>query len=293
MSFQPQDDPRAFANLLDAVTSAGASFGPVLHQARLDVPAFEQLCWSWLRFVAAKPALARELTPRIERALSAVSGPKSAPIDDLVSMTYAVDERSATRPVLPFQRGASAPPSSPLPARTEPTPEAIDALVSGDTIQVDPRSAGGAGALPFRAEEKDLPLERVAELVALSIVKPHEARRALDEHRIDAAELEAQRARKVRAAAELASHGQLERLQTYDRVYVETLEKHRGPITPTEYGRVVVASERRRLDEELAALGMEGARFVHIERHWVSRMAKDQELFGASMRAIREARRGS
>lgn len=293
MSFHPQDDPRAFANLLDAVTTAGPSFGPVLHQARLDVPAFEQLCWSWLRFVSAKPGLGRDLTPRIERALSTVTGPKPAAIDDLVSMTYAVDERSATRPVLPFQRGSTGPASSTPASRPEPTPEAIDALVSGETIQVDPRRPRSEGALPFRADEKDLPLERVAELVALSIVRPHEAKRALDEHGIDDAELRAQRERRVRAAAELSSHGQLERLQTYDRIYVETLEKHRGPITTAEYGRIVVASERRRLAEELAALGMDGARFVHIERHWVTRMAKDQELFAASMKAIREARRAS
>jgi hypothetical protein len=230
-------------------------------------------------------------------------------IDDLVGYTVALEPRVPVSQALPFREGPSEIASgvvatssvSPraVDAAEDPAPQSEDDDVWETLPAAPPAPAAAAPVLPFvhageaapQTKSKLLPLERVAELVAMRIVLPDDAKKALEEHEIDEGALQAQSKAHLEQAGKIASSGDFSALETYDRVYVQTLERGRGPIHPDEYGRIVVASERRGLEDVLERLKMPGARFVHIERYWVTRMAADADLFRDSMKAIREARR--
>lgn len=291
-SLKPGSTPRAFLDLVDAVARTAPAFGPVLQSAGLDLGGFERLCIAWVQHAKRHPDVGVALADRVLHALDVVSR-GAPPVDDLMGATLAVSPLDASPPSLPFRQGAG---STPAIAPRDPSGAAPTYDEGGATIaaSVQPLTAR---ELPFVSPEecarsKRLPAEKVAELEGLFAADREKGRAELERVEIDEAELALQIRSYLEEAAAAAGRGDFAPTETYDKAYVDAIERARGPITAAEYGRIVVAVERRRLPGVLDALRMGGASYVRIERHWLTRMSRDPELFRSSMEAVREARRG-
>jgi hypothetical protein len=76
----------------------------------------------------------------------------------------------------------------------------------------------------------------------------------------------------------------------YDAAYVEQVEKLRGPITPDEYARILLALDCGGADEALDALEIQRPALMPIVRLWTRRLAKEAALADAVADALRAAR---
>jgi hypothetical protein len=90
------------------------------------------------------------------------------------------------------------------------------------------------------------------------------------------------------AVSEGSTRGKTALLRAYDDAYVAQLEEERGPITPTEYARLVVAVERGRADVVLGELDLPRGAILRIQRVWLNRFAADA-AFNKSVRAAMAA----
>jgi len=77
-----------------------------------------------------------------------------------------------------------------------------------------------------------------------------------------------------------AQQGREDRAAAYDRAYVRCLEQLRGPVTPVEYARLVLAQQRDKaaLTRALRDLGLPWGCSARILRTYAERMAADPAL---------------
>lgn len=143
---------------------------------------------------------------------------------------------------------------------------------------------------PTTTDWSAFPLERSARIAASIDVDPEAAPSILDAIELDR---DGWRALCGHWQSELsadAGRGSVERLRVFDAVYVARLEEERGAITPEEYARIIVATERGTLPTALEELGIPAAAQVRVERQWIGRMTANAELTRAVKRAIRDER---
>lgn len=77
------------------------------------------------------------------------------------------------------------------------------------------------------------------------------------------------------------------RLQAaYDAAYVAAVEGFRGPITPEEYARLVVAMERKESERVLDELRIQRPARMHVIRLWTKKVATDPVLFKGAQAAL-------
>ncbi len=270
----------ALAAFLDEVTAAGIHFGPVLQARSMTLSELEQLCMQWLSLCHREPSLRATLLDRIDRVLAQIGAP--APIDDAAFETVLLSPGlHAPAVALPFRDDHR--PSAPPPAAG---PELVDALW-GDTVAAP--TAPPAPATPF-ATVAELTLEQCAQLAALFVVDEGAARRELETLEVPEPVFRAQDRERRRDAIDRLGRGDGDAIERYDERYVGVIESVRGPITDEDYAHIVVATERGRLDATLARLGLGGARYGHIERARLTRMAKDPDLFMTTMDVLRRVR---
>ncbi|WP_437577371.1 DUF2169 domain-containing protein [Sorangium sp. So ce887] len=87
-----------------------------------------------------------------------------------------------------------------------------------------------------------------------------------------------------------AAHGAGRLRSAYDSAYVATVERFRGPLTPAEYARLVVAVERKQSDRVLDELRIQRPALMHVMRVWTKKAAADPRLFGEVSAALASLR---
>ncbi|WP_437927502.1 DUF2169 domain-containing protein [Sorangium sp. So ce291] len=157
-----------------------------------------------------------------------------------------------------------------------------------------PAPAPGAAPAPEPAppepDPASFPLERFAAVTAEiaegraprpDVLASHElgdrAWSAIDRHWADAIKKD-------------AAHGAGRLRSAYDSAYVAAVERFRGPITPAEYARLVVAVERKQGDRVLDELRIQRPALMHVMRLWTKKAAGDPRLFSevsAALAALR------
>ncbi|MDI1450505.1 DUF2169 domain-containing protein [Polyangium sp. 6x1] len=188
-----------------------------------------------------------------------------------------VDAPAMIGPLATAEMAARAAPP-PLPPPPEPLPP--------DPPAPEAPKAPPAPALPL----DDYPIERCAKITASIARRRDERAEILEAEELDLArytDLEKHWADAIRAEAE---RGKTRLLKAFDAAYVARLEEERGPITPAEYARLVVASERGHAERTLAELGLPRASMLRIEREMLARTAADPPL-GERIRHAIEAER--
>lgn len=88
------------------------------------------------------------------------------------------------------------------------------------------------------------------------------------------------------AIAAETRRGRSRLLGSYDAAYVGQLEKERGPITPEEHARLVVAAERGGVEGACRALELPAEAFMRVRRLWIERCAADPRVGAAARRAV-------
>ncbi|MRG96644.1 DUF2169 family type VI secretion system accessory protein [Polyangium spumosum] len=219
--------------------------------------------------------LAAPPPPPVAPAPAASPAPVPPPVD--IDDPETIDAPAMIGPLATAEMAARAappppPPPDPLPPDPPPAAEA-------------PKPAPEP-ALPL----DDYPIERCAKITA-SIARRREARaEILEAEELDLArwtDLEKHWADAIRAESE---RGKTRLLKAFDAAYVARLEEERGPITPAEYARLVVASERGHADRTLAELGLPRASMLRIEREMLARTGADPALAERTRHAIEAER---
>ncbi|MCC6558863.1 MAG: DUF2169 domain-containing protein [Polyangiaceae bacterium] len=175
----------------------------------------------------------------------------------------------------------------PLPPDPPPSQPPPDPPPAGAPPPAEPETAPGPEALPI----EEYPIERCAAIAARLAHGKEERASILEAERLSPdrwTRLHRHWLDHVRAAEE---RGQMGPSALYDDAYVAALEAARGPMTPDEYARLLVATERGRRDEALAALDLPKSAFLRVQRVWLRRTATDAELGKAARQAIDAARR--
>ena len=90
-----------------------------------------------------------------------------------------------------------------------------------------------------------------------------------------------------------AERGRSDLRNAYDQAYVAQLEDERGPMTPAEYARLVLALERGCVGAVLRQLGLPAGAILRIQRVFLGRMAADPALGHRVRAAIAAAATGS
>ncbi|MDC0742773.1 DUF2169 family type VI secretion system accessory protein [Polyangium mundeleinium] len=201
--------------------------------------------------------------------------PVAKPVD--LDEPETVDAPAMIGPLATAEMAARmAPP--PLPPPPEPLPP--------DAPAAEAPKAPPAPALPL----DDYPIERCAKITASIARRRDERAEILEAEELDLArfaDLERHWADSIRAESE---RGKTRLLKAFDAAYVARLEEERGPITPAEYARLVVAGERGHAERTLAELGLPRASMLRIEREMLARTAADPSL-GERIRHAIEAER--
>jgi hypothetical protein len=158
---------------------------------------------------------------------------------------------------------ASAPAAAPVVAAAAPAPAA----------PADPRS-----------------IERCAAIAASCARRPGDAAAILAENGLSEEEWDALEERWAEAIRRDAAQGEDLLQGTYDRAYVLSLERERGPITPVEYARLVLAQSRDRaaLPRALRDMELPWGCAPRIRRVYEERMAADPKLAEAVRAAMSE-----
>jgi hypothetical protein len=94
----------------------------------------------------------------------------------------------------------------------------------------------------------------------------------------------------TRALEEEADRGASDLRRASDSAYVAAVEGFRGPITLSEYARIVVGVERGQRDRVLDELKIQRPALMPILRLWMKKAASDAKLAGEATAAIAAAR---
>ena len=87
-----------------------------------------------------------------------------------------------------------------------------------------------------------------------------------------------------------SGRGKTAPLKAYDAAYVGQLEKERGPIKTEEYADLVVAMERGSAEEALSTLDLPRGALLRVQRVWLERTSRNQDLGKAVRHAVEAAR---
>lgn len=203
-------------------------------------------------------------------------------------------------PPPPLMALSALPPSPPLdvPAALSPAP-----LVAPPEMLGSLQPSGPPPAEPSRGAEPDdgsaatpvdplaaYPIERCAAITASIARRRAETAQILEANDLDPPAWESLDRRWKEAISEQTGRGETELLAAFDEAYVAQLEKERGPITVQEYARLVVATERGKLPETLAAMTLPRGAMIRIERVWMKRTETDEALEKDARQAVKAAR---
>ncbi|MDI1433363.1 DUF2169 family type VI secretion system accessory protein [Polyangium sorediatum] len=206
-----------------------------------------------------------------------VAPPAPVPAPVALDDPETVDAPAMIGPLATAEMAARVAPP-PLPPPPEPLPP--------DPPAAEAPKAPPAPALPL----DDYPIERCAKITASIARRRDERAEILEAEELDLArytDLERHWADAIRAESE---RGKTRLLKAFDAAYVARLEEERGPITPAEYARLVVAGERGHAERTLAELGLPRASMLRIEREMLARTSADPSL-GERLRHAIEAER--
>lgn len=149
-----------------------------------------------------------------------------------------------------------------------------------------PTPAAVADALPI----EDFPIERCAKITASIARRRDERARILEAEKIEVGLFAQVQVHWYEAISAETDRGKTKLLEKFDAAYVERLEEERGPITPEQFARIVVAAERGRPDPTLRELGLPPSALMRIERVFLGRTTRDTELGKQVLRAIETER---
>jgi hypothetical protein len=213
---------------------------------------------------------------------------ETAPVD--TGTVYGVKGKAYD--VLPFPEARA--PLPPPPPKVEPvapveiakeeTPPAPEPVVSAAPAETPEP--------PAAAPPVEVAIEKCAAIAASIARRPDDRAKILEENQLGAADWTAAEERWNKALKEEAARGKRGLLQAYDAAYVGRLEEERGPIELAEYARLVVATERGRLAEELAEMTLPREAVVRNERVWLKKVVGDPALGKRVKAAVKAARDG-
>lgn len=143
---------------------------------------------------------------------------------------------------------------------------------------------------PRRASAEEVPLERCAAIAASIARRRGDEARILDESDLDAATWQEVKSRHEGEIAAQTRRGKMDLLRAYDRAYVEQIERERGPVTTSEYARLLVAAERGAQDDVLRELDLPRGVVLRLDRLWAERSARDEAASAQLAEAVRAER---
>jgi hypothetical protein len=136
------------------------------------------------------------------------------------------------------------------------------------------------------------PLERCAALTASIACRPNEEACILEEHGLSASEWASIKNYWHQSIRKAVQEGRTELFVVYDKTYVEQLERERGPISPMDYAKVMVAVERGTREPVAVSLRLPPSSTIRIERVWLRRIALDARLRAKVEEALSKVRAG-
>lgn len=128
------------------------------------------------------------------------------------------------------------------------------------------------------------PVESCAAIAARIAQRPEDEGAILEAEKLSKETWEAVHAHWLDAIREEATRGKRKMLSAYDIAYVAALEADRGPITPTEYARILIAAERGQGEQMLTKLRLPEGVMIRLRRVWLERTVKDPKV-GEEVRA--------
>ncbi len=133
---------------------------------------------------------------------------------------------------------------------------------------------------------EDDSIERCARITASITRRRDDRAKILDAEKLEAERFVALQTRWNTAISAETDKGKTKLLDKFDDAYVGRLEEERGVIRPDEFARLVVAAERGHSDITLRELGLPPSALMRIERVFLRRTARDQDLAQRVLRAI-------
>lgn len=145
--------------------------------------------------------------------------------------------------------------------------------------------------MPVVATELPLdryPITRCAEIAASRARRESDAAAILAENELTPDVWAALDQHWTKAIRKESDRGRTTLLKAHDQAYMARLEAERGPITASEYARLVIAFERGGADLVLAELKLPRGIILRVQRVFLDRMIADLAL-DKSVRAALEA----
>jgi len=133
----------------------------------------------------------------------------------------------------------------------------------------------------------ELSVGQFATIAAEIAEQRHDTPTVLEAHGLDARAWSENERRTSAVIDEHASRGSHAPRAEYDAAYVAQVERFRGPITPEEYARILLALDRGRTNETLDVLRVHRPALMPIVRSWTRKIAKDARLADVVAEALR------
>ncbi|WP_437718240.1 DUF2169 domain-containing protein [Sorangium sp. So ce448] len=201
-------------------------------------------------------------------------GPVADPIPAIFTSTTLLsseDEARATgQPATPF------PAAPPLPPRVAPELPIPGAPWSGE--RASPAPSAPVGPLPPLGEGDEVSVERCAIVAAELAERPIPRADVLRAHGLSEERWEQAEARWQEAMAEEARRPERPLRDRFDAAYLAAWEAIRGVLHPTDYARLVVATERDGAAAALDPLAIRRTVWAQMKRLWARRLAGDPRL---------------
>jgi hypothetical protein len=187
----------------------------------------------------------------------------------------------AAPPPEPPPEGETSPAPEPPPeADVAPAPE--PANLAGD----DGETADSLPTAPVAPRPREVTIELCGAITAAIAMARDETDKILEAERLDKDAWKAASQRWDEALREEQGRGKTTLRKKFDEAYVQRVEERRGPITPDEYARLVVASERGSIDGVVKDLGIPRGAPMRIERVWLAKLMQDPILDARARAAI-------
>ena len=137
-----------------------------------------------------------------------------------------------------------------------------------------------------QAPTEDESIERCARITASIARRKNDRAKILEAEKLEAERFAALQTHWTSAVSAETDKGKTKLLEKFDNAYVGRLEEERGVIRPEEFARLVVAAERGHADVTLRELGLPPSALMRVERVFLRRTGRDQDLAQRVLRAI-------
>jgi hypothetical protein len=166
-------------------------------------------------------------------------------------------------------------PLAPLQPEPEVVAKEAPSIATNTEAQI-PAVAPSPEPEPEKLPLAEYPVERCAAIAARIACRPDDIYAALEAEELRVERWRALHAHWLTEIRAEAARGKKALLALHDAAYVAGLEEERGPISATDYAKLVIAAERGAVETSLQEMRLPGGSMMRIRRVWLARIMSDR-----------------